>query len=130
MIELKVDGRKVQVEKGASILDAARTANIKIPTLCYHEDQAIKSICRLCVVEVKGRPGLQAACSTPAENGMVVHTVSPKIIRVRKQVMELILSRHPAKCLTCAKNGFCELQDVAHSLNMLKDADYEEVKRR
>ena len=125
MLELTVDGRHVSVEEGSSILDAAKTANIKIPTLCYHEDQAIKSICRLCVVEVKGRPGLQAACSTPAENGMVVHTVSPKIIRVRKQVMELILSRHPAKCLTCAKNGFCELQDVAHSLNMLKDADYE-----
>ena len=89
MIQLTIDGRLVEVEEGSSILEAARKANIKIPTLCYHEDQAVKANCRLCVVEVEGRPGLQTACSTPAESGMVVHTNSAVVIRTRRQVMEL-----------------------------------------
>ena len=125
MIQLTIDGRLVEVEEGSSILEAARKANIKIPTLCYHEDQAVKANCRLCVVEVEGRPGLQTACSTPADPGMVVHTNSAVVIRTRRQVMELLLSRHPAKCLTCAKNGRCELQNAAAMLNLTVDSDYE-----
>ena len=124
MIQLNIDGRLVEAAEGSSILDAAKKANIKIPTLCYHEDQAVKANCRICVVEVEGRPGLQASCSTPVENGMVIHTCSPKVIRTRKQIMELILSRHPARCLTCGKNGSCELQDIAEELNLTTDSDY------
>jgi len=124
MIKLTIDGRLVEVPKGSSILDAARIANIKIPTLCYHEDQAVKANCRICVVDVEGRPGLQASCATPAEEGMVIHTCSPRVIRARKQIMELILSRHPAKCLTCEKNGSCELQTIARELNLTKSPDY------
>ncbi len=124
MIQLTIDGRQVEVEEGSSILDAAKKANIKIPTLCYHEDQAVKANCRICVVEVVGRPGLQPSCATPAENGMIVNTCTPRVIRARKQVLELILSRHPAKCLTCGKNGNCELQDVAQQLNLTADSPY------
>ncbi len=124
MIQLTIDGRQVEVEEGSSILDAAKKANIKIPTLCYHEDQAVKANCRICVVEVVGRPGLQPSCATPAENGMIVNTCTPRVIRARKQVLELILSRHPAKCLTCGKNGSCELQDVAQQLNLTAESPY------
>ena len=125
MITLTIDGRQVEVEKGSSILDAAKKANINIPTLCYHEDQAVKANCRICVVKVEGRPGLQSSCSTPAEDGMVIHTNTEEVINTRRQVLELILSRHPAKCLTCASNGRCELQNVAATLNMTCDSDYE-----
>ena len=124
MIRLNIDGREVSVEKGCSILDAAKKASINIPTLCHHEDQAVKANCRICVVEVEGRPGLQTACSTPAEEGMVIHTASPKVVRTRKRIMELILSRHPAECLTCGKSGACELQKIASDLNMIHAPDY------
>ena len=90
MINLTIDGQKVSVENGSSILDAAKAANVRIPTLCNHPDQTVKAVCRICVVEVDGRPGLQASCSTPAEEGMVVLTSSPKVIRARKDIMELI----------------------------------------
>lgn len=124
MIHLTIDGQQVEVEKGASILDAARVANVKIPTLCYHEDQAIKAVCRICVVEVVGQAGLQASCSTPAAEGMVVKTASPKVIRARKDIMELIMSRHPMDCLGCSQNGSCELQKIARDLNMSESSVY------
>lgn len=125
MIQLTIDGKTVEVNEGASILDAAKKANVNIPTLCHHEDQAVKAVCRICVVEVEGRPGLQASCATPAENGMVVKTASPKVIRTRKNIMELLLSRHPMTCLTCQKNGSCDLQNIARDLNMSTEAAYE-----
>ncbi len=124
MINLTIDGTEVSVEEGASILDAARKANVKIPTLCYHPDQTVKAVCRICVVEVEGMPGLQASCSTPASEGMVVKTASPKVIRARKDIMELIMARHPMECLGCQQNGRCELQNVAASLNMSKPSRY------
>lgn len=130
MIHLTIDGRPVEIEKGASILEAAKQAGIKIPTLCYHEDQAVKANCRICVVEVEGRPGLQASCSTPVEEGMVIHTCSPRVLFNRKQIMSLILSRHPAKCLTCAKNGTCELQEIARDLNITTDTDFVQDERK
>ena len=125
MVTVTIDGRQVEVEDNSSILDAAKKANINIPTLCYHEDQAVKANCRICVVKVEGRAGLQTSCSTPVEEGMVVHTNTEEVINTRRQVLELILSRHPAKCLTCASNGHCDLQDVAAMLNMTCDSDYE-----
>ena len=77
MVNITIDGQKLQVPEGVTILEAARTANINIPTLCYHEDQKIKSVCRICAVEVEGQRLLQAACSYPVAEGMVVRTSTP-----------------------------------------------------
>ena len=125
MVNVTIDGQEIQVAEGSTILEAARQANIKIPTLCYHEDQAIKAVCRICVVEVEGQRLLPAACSTPVAEGMKIKTASPKVIKARKNIMELILARHPQDCLVCAKNGSCELQNIARDLNMNRPIPYE-----
>lgn len=125
MIHLTIDGEAIAVEPGTTILEAARRLNVHIPTLCYHEDQAVKAVCRICVVEVEGQRLLPAACSTPVAEGMIVKTASPKVIKARKNIMELILARHPQDCLVCSKNGSCELQKIARDLNMTRPNRYE-----
>lgn len=125
MVTIHIDGQELQVKKGITILEAARSANIKIPTLCYHEDQKIKSVCRICLVEIEGQRLLQAACSYPVSEGMVIKTASPKVIKARRNVLELILARHPQDCLNCPKNGFCELQDLTQELHMKRPIRYQ-----
>lgn len=125
MIHLTIDGEAVSVPEGTTILEAAKHLNVHIPTLCHHEDQAVKAVCRICVVEVEGQKLLPAACSTPVTEGMEVKTASPKVIKARKNIMELILARHPQDCLVCSKNGSCELQKVAKDLNMNRPNRYE-----
>lgn len=125
MINITIDGQKLCVPEGTTILDAAKRADIKIPTLCHHEDQAVKAVCRICVVEVEGQRLLPAACSTPVAEGMVIRTASPKVIKARKNIMELILARHPQDCLVCSKNGNCDLQNIARDLNMNQPIRYE-----
>lgn len=125
MIHLTIDGEPIEVKEGTTILEAAKLLNVHIPTLCHHEDQAVKAVCRICVVEVEGQKLLPAACSTPVTEGMVVKTASPKVIKARKNIMELILARHPQDCLVCSKNGSCELQKVAKDLNMNRPNRYE-----
>lgn len=123
MIKLNIDGKPVEVEKDTTILKAAKTVGIDIPTLCYFElkDLNIENKpggCRICVVEVKGRRNLAPACTTKVENGMVVSTHNIRVLNARRTVLELILSDHPAECLTCAKNGNCELQSMAQQLGV------------
>lgn len=113
MANLTIDGMKVSVPDGSTILQAAKEVGIKIPTLCYHPDQAVKANCRVCVCEVEGNRLLQAACSQPVAEGMVIKTRSPKVIEARKTILELILSHHPQDCLNCIRNQNCELQDLA-----------------
>lgn len=125
MIQLMIDGESVLVEEGTTILEAARKLNVSIPTLCHHEDQSIKAVCRICVVEVEGQKLLPTACNTPVSDGMVVLTASPKVIKVRKNIMELILARHPQNCLICSKNGSCELQKTAQDLNLNQENRYQ-----
>ena len=125
MINLMIDGEAIAVEEGTTILEAARRLNVHIPTLCHHEDQAVKAVCRICVVEVEGQRLLPTACSMPVSEGMVVKTASPKVIKARKNIMELILARHPQDCLVCSKNGKCQLQKVARDLNMNRPNRYE-----
>ena len=125
MIHLTIDGEPIEVKEGTTILEAAKLLNVHIPTLCHHEDQAVKAVCRICVVEVEGQRLLPAACSTPVTEGMVVKTASPKVIKARKNIMELILARHPQDCLVCSKNGSCELQKVAKDLNMNRPNRYD-----
>ncbi|MFO8053559.1 MAG: NADH-dependent [FeFe] hydrogenase, group A6 [Bacteroidales bacterium] len=115
MINLNIDGIDVSVEEGATILDAAKKINIKIPTLCFHDDLCVAGNCRVCVVEQEGGAGLVAACAMPANEGMKIHTNTLKVRRSRKHIIELLLSEHNADCTKCYKNGNCELQDLANN---------------
>ena len=114
MVNLTIDGIKVSVPEGSTILQAAKEVGVKIPTLCYHPDQAVKANCRVCVCEVEGSRLLQAACAQPVMEGMVVKTRTLKVIEARKTILELILAHHPQDCLNCIRNGNCELQDLAN----------------
>ena len=118
MIHLKINDRDVEIEEGSTILEAARKINIEIPTLCFLKDINEVGDCRMCVVEVEGRRGMTPACITKVEEGMVVNTASPAILEAREVVLDLILSNHDRKCLTCIRNGNCELQDLAKKYNM------------
>ena len=116
MVNLKINGQDVSVPAGTTILDAARKAGIKIPTLCYLRDINAIGACRVCVVEVKGARSLVAACVYPVSEGMEVTTNSQKVIEARKTTVELILSDHDKNCLSCARNQNCELQRLSEEL--------------
>jgi NADH dehydrogenase/NADH:ubiquinone oxidoreductase subunit G len=113
-ITLTIDGNKVSVEPGTTLLEAARSLNLNIPTLCYDETLEMYGGCRLCVVEVEGARSLMASCTTPAAEGMIVHTESPKVVSSRRDIMALLLANHPNDCLTCDKAGICRLQEYAY----------------
>ena len=113
MITLTIDGVQVTVPAGTSLMRAAAENSINIPKLCATDTLEPFGSCRLCLVEIEGRRGYPASCTTPAEAGMIVRTQSPKLQEVRKGVMELYISDHPLDCLTCPANGNCELQDMA-----------------
>ena len=113
MVNITIDGQKVQVPEGITVLEAARMAGIKIPTLCYLKEINKIGACRVCLVEVERARGLQASCVYPVAEGMVVRTNTPAIREARKAVVELILSNHPMECLTCDRNTKCELQALA-----------------
>jgi len=117
MPRLTIDEKVVEVPAGTSLLQAARAADVYIPTLCHHPDQEVKANCRMCLVEVEGARLLQAACAAPVSDGMVVRTNSDKVRRARNTVLELIVAHHPLNCLYCHRHGRCELQSVAHNLN-------------
>jgi formate dehydrogenase major subunit len=110
---LTIDGVPVSVPRGTSILRAAVLAGIQIPKLCATESLEPFGSCRLCLVEIEGRKGTPASCTTLVEPGMAVHTQSPRLAALRRNVMELYISDHPLDCLTCPANGACELQDMA-----------------
>jgi NADP-reducing hydrogenase subunit HndD len=120
-INLIIDGISVQVEHGKSILDAAKKIDVHIPTLCHHEDLCVAGNCRVCVVEMEGRNNLVPSCATPAEDGMVIKTASPKVRRARKDIMALLVSEHNTQCTTCYRNTNCEFQDLAAEYNVDND---------
>lgn len=113
MIQVKINDVEIEVPQGISILDAAKLAYIKIPTLCYHEDLLPTASCGLCIVKIKGMNKKVRACATIAEQGMEITTHDSELYSIRKTVLELILSNHPNECLTCQRNGICELQKLA-----------------
>ena len=117
-VNLRIDGIEVSVPKDYTILQAARSVNIDIPTLCYLENINKYGSCRLCVVEIKGARALQAACVYPVSEGMEVFTNTEKVRRARKANLELILSNHDRKCLTCVRNRNCELQQLAEEFGI------------
>ncbi|MBQ1766961.1 MAG: (2Fe-2S)-binding protein, partial [Aquincola sp.] len=112
-VTLEIDGQQVTVPQGTSLMRAAIDAGVQVPKLCATDSLEPFGSCRLCLVEVEGRKGYPASCTTPAEAGMKVRTQSPKLQELRKGVMELYISDHPLDCLTCGANGNCELQDMA-----------------
>ncbi|GHU00164.1 ferredoxin [Alphaproteobacteria bacterium] len=113
MVKALIDGIEVNAPAGSTILEAARSVQVNIPTLCYHPDLCATAACGICVVKLKNRPNMLRACCTPLEEGMDITTRDPDLVRARRGVLQLILSRHPNECLTCQRNGTCELQKLA-----------------
>ncbi|MBF0565068.1 MAG: molybdopterin-dependent oxidoreductase [Nitrospirae bacterium] len=126
MIELTIDDTKVKVAKGSTILEAALENGIYIPHLCWDPRLKPYGGCRMCLVEVEGQTKLLASCSNPAGNGMVVHTNTPKLNKVRKTMLELLLVHHPLDCPVCDKAGMCKLQDLAQRYGPTKSRFSEE----
>ncbi|MBN9442948.1 molybdopterin oxidoreductase family protein [Bosea sp. (in: a-proteobacteria)] len=117
-VTLSIDGQRVTVPAGTSVMAAAMSLGTKIPKLCATDSLEPFGSCRLCLVEIEGRRGTPASCTTPAEEGMVVRTQSENLSGLRKGVMELYISDHPLDCLTCSANGDCELQDMAGAVGL------------
>lgn len=122
-VNLTIDGVSICVPKDTSLMRAAAEVSINIPKLCATDSLEAFGSCRLCLVEIEGRKGFPASCTTPVEEGLVVHTESPKLSSLRRGVMELYLSDHPLDCLTCPTNGNCELQTVAGTVGV-RDVRY------
>lgn len=118
MVNVKINGIDIQCPQGSTVLEAARMANIDIPTLCYMKGVSQTGSCRMCLVEVKGARGLQAACVYPVSEGMEVYTNTPQVRESRKVILELLLSNHNRECLTCVRNRNCELQKLSDELGV------------
>ena len=112
-VQVVIDGIPAQVPAGTSVMRAAAEAGIPIPRLCATERLDAFGSCRMCIVDIEGRRGTPASCTTPCEDGMIVRTQTPHVAKIRRGVMELYISDHPLDCLTCPANGDCELQDMA-----------------
>ena len=118
MIELEINNIKVNAEDGMTILDAAKSVGIKIPTLCHMKDMLPTGACRMCVVEVEGAKGLTPSCAYPVTDGMKVDTNSNRVRRARKTIVELLIENHPQDCLVCVRNKNCELQDLSEQYSI------------
>ncbi|MBQ3415632.1 MAG: iron hydrogenase small subunit [Clostridia bacterium] len=118
IINLVIDDLNVHVPQGTTILEAARTVGIDIPTLCFLKEINEVGDCRICLVQIEGRRGFTAACIQKVEEGMIVHTKTSEVMEARKVVLDLIISNHKVECLSCVRSGNCELQDLAKQFNM------------
>lgn len=112
-VTLKINGMSVSVPQNSTVLEAARIAGINIPTLCYLKGYNEIGACRMCLVEIKGARSFAAACVQPVGEGMEVFTNTPALIKSRKNTLELLLSTHDRKCLSCSRSGDCELQRLS-----------------
>lgn len=126
-VNLKINGLEVSAPAGSTILEAAHLAGIKIPTLCFLKEINEIGACRMCVVEVKGARNLVAACVYPVTEGMEVYTNTPKLIKSRRRTLQLLLSNHDKKCLSCVRSGNCELQQLCREYGV-EDENYFEGK--
>lgn len=123
---MTINGTTVTTEPGTTILEAAQSAGIHIPTLCHHPALPPVGACRVCLVEAEGSGKLLTSCTTPAAEGMSVRTHSPRVLEARRFVVEMILLRHPLDCFSCPSNGNCELQDIAYELGIEESSFAEE----
>lgn len=118
LIQVTLNGAKVDGRPGMTILDLARENHLDIPTLCHHPDLTPIGVCRICVVEVEGCRTLLPSCQTPIAPGMVIRTHSPRVLETRKTLLELMLASHPDVCLVCDKGNACELRKIAGDLGI------------
>lgn len=118
LISVKINGQPVTARDGTTILETARENGIDIPTLCYLEKLSPVGACRLCVVEVEGSKNLVGSCHTPIAQGMVIQTHSPRVLEVRRTLVELMLASHPDSCVICGEANCCELRRIASDLNI------------
>src|SRR5215470_9798417 len=121
-VTLEIDGQTVSVPDGTSVMRAAALAGVSIPKLCATDTLKAFGSCRLCLVEIEGRRGYPASCTTLVADGLKVSTETPKLQQLRRGVMELYLSDHPLDCVSCPANGHCELQDMAEVLGVTESA--------
>ena len=128
MVEIELDGRKVEVLEGSTVMHAAEKAGTYIPHFCYHKKLSIAANCRMCLVDIEKAPKPMPACATPVTQGMVVHTKNEKAIKAQKGVMEFLLINHPLDCPICDQGGECQLQDLAVGYGS-SGSRYEEEKR-
>jgi predicted molibdopterin-dependent oxidoreductase YjgC len=127
MVTLTIDGKEVTVPQGTTILEAARSVGIRIPTLCYHDRMNPIGSCRMCVVEIEGYTHPMAACTTPVEDGIEVVTASERLTRIRQDSLKLILVNHPLDCPICDKGGECLLQDLVYEFG-IDEVEYRAAK--
>lgn len=118
VVTLTINGESIEAVKGSSVLETCRAAGVHIPTLCYDPRLEAYGGCRLCIVEIEGMRGYPTSCTTKVAEGMVVRTESPELTRLRRTVVELLVSDHPLDCMTCESCGSCELQKVAYELQV------------
>ena len=128
-ITIQANGRAIEAKPGEMLLDALRRAGISVPTLCHMDGLFPSGACRMCVVEVDGRPGLVPSCACPVAEGMVVKTHSARALRARKTIIELLLANHPDDCLYCVRCNDCELQHLAAELGV-RERRYTGTRRR
>lgn len=124
MIELKIDGQQIQAKDGSTVMEVALANGIDIPRLCYHPDLPISGGCRMCMVEIEGRPHPTTACSLLTEDGMEIRTRSDALFEMRRDTLDLFISDHPLDCVTCDKAGSCDLQDYAYE-HQIKETSHE-----
>ncbi|WP_027718652.1 NADH-dependent [FeFe] hydrogenase, group A6 [Desulfovirgula thermocuniculi] len=117
--KVTVDGHVVEINDARNILEVVRRAGVKLPTFCYHSELSVYGACRMCMVEVEGR-GLVASCSTPPEDGMVIHTNTSRTRRLRRMIIELLLANHERECTSCERSGSCKLQQLARQMGVTK----------
>lgn len=127
MVNLTIDGKKIQAKENTTIMEAAKEAHIEIPKLCFLKDLNEIAACRVCVVEVEGNGRLVTACNNPVEEGMVVHTNSPRVRHNRQTTVEMILSQHDYRCATCLRSGNCSLQELSNDLNIRENIYQENI---
>ena len=120
MVNVTIDGKKIQVREGTTIMDAAARCGIPIPSLCYLKDINEIAACRVCVAAGQGKDRLITSCNNVVAEGMVLYTNSPKVRRHRRKIVELLLSQHDCLCATCQRSGNCSLQKIANDLNILE----------
>ena len=128
MVEIEIDGKKVEVQEGSMVMDAANKLGTYIPHFCYHKKLSIAANCRMCLVDVEKAPKPLPACATPVSAGMIVRTASDKAVKAQKGVMEFLLINHPLDCPICDQGGECQLQDLAVGYGG-SSSRYEEEKR-
>jgi NADH-quinone oxidoreductase subunit G len=128
MVEIELDGKKVEVPPGSMVMDAANKLGTYIPHFCYHKKLSIAANCRMCLVEVEKAPKPMPACATPVSPGMIVRTHSDKAVQAQKSVMEFLLINHPLDCPICDQGGECQLQDLAVGYGK-SGSRYDEEKR-